>query len=214
VYAIGSSTMASLLGPALERDLRREGIEVRTWGKSSSGLARPDFHDWPSKIPNIVRRHRPDLFVVSLGTNDFQPLRQGRGWIRFENPRWQQTYRDRVDRMLDMMSGPERRRAVIWVGPTSFPGDNVRRYGPVITRILRERIEAFGGPAFYVDAFAATSNEQGLPRNTLTIPGRRQPLPLRGNDNIHLTMAAVRAVMVEPVVQRLTSCLRGVHDEP
>ena len=209
VYALGSSTMASLLGPALKRMLKRDWPEATfaQWGKPSSGLARPDFHDWPAQIPKINRRHKPDLFVVSLGTNDYQAVRLRSGaWVRSGTARWKQVYASRVRKMLDLMSGPERRRLVVWVGPTAFPGKGSYTIGPEITKILRREIAAFGGPAILVDAFAATTDGKNRPRDTFKVPGKRGLKAMRGRDGIHLTAEAVRALMGRPAADHILQC--------
>ncbi|MDP6945291.1 MAG: hypothetical protein QF464_14180, partial [Myxococcota bacterium] len=109
MYLIGSSTMGSVLGPMLQKELKKRwDIKAKRWGKASSGLARPDFHDWLGEAPNLMRRHRPDYVVVSLGTNDHQPLKTKRSWIKTKNPKWAATYKERVLTMLRRLSGPDR----------------------------------------------------------------------------------------------------------
>ena len=123
--------------------------------------------------------------------------------------RWDQRYGDRIDKMLREMTGPKRTRPVIWVGPTSFPGENAQRMGARIARLLRERIAAFPGPVFYVDAWAATTNRAGQPKKSFLMPGSRKTLPMRGGDNIHLTAKAVHALLVRPVADLVTRCMNG-----
>ena len=212
IYALGSSTMASLLGPALKRIMKREWPEasLSKWGKPSSGLARPDFHDWPRQIPKILRRHKPDMFVVSLGTNDYQAVRLRNGsWVRPGTARWKRVYASRVRKMLQLMSGPSRSRAVIWVGPTSFPGEGSKTLGPLITKILRREIRAFGGPAVLIDAYGATTDDRNRPRDKFRIPGKRGWHQMRGHDGIHLTIGAVRALMARPVADSVSHCRKG-----
>ena len=210
VYALGSSTMASLLGPALKKRLLRAHPKAKfaQWGKPSSGLARPDFHDWPSEVPRIIRRHKPDMFVVSLGTNDYQAVRlRNRKWVRPYTPKWTRVYASRVRKMLDLMSGDARRRLIVWVGPTSFPGDNPRKMGPLISDIIRQEISAFSGPAVFVDAFAATSDSQHQPLDSFRVKGKRKKQPMRSHDGIHLTIGAVRALMAQPALQHVLDCI-------
>ena len=58
-------------------------------------------------IPKIIRRHKPDLFVVSLGTNDYQAVRlHNRAWLRPGTSRWKKVYASRVRKMLDLMVVP------------------------------------------------------------------------------------------------------------
>ena len=211
VYGIGSSTMGSLLGPLIHQMMKADPVRFRRWGKESSGLARPDFHDWPREVPHLVRKYSPDAFVVSLGTNDFQPIRlRNRKWVKQLSARWKRIYAQRVDQMLDLLSGPNRETPVIWVGPTAFENDNALRVGPVINRIIKDRVQAFAGPAFFVDAWAATTTKKGKPAATVRVPGRRTSLKVFGHDNIHLTADAVKQLMARPVVDRLRDCvLRG-----
>ena len=104
--------MGSVLGPMLQKDLKKRwDIKAKRWGKASSGLARPDFHDWPAEVPNLMRRHRPDYVVVSLGTNDHQALKTRKGWIKTSNERWASSYKQRVLIMLRRLSGRDRRRS-------------------------------------------------------------------------------------------------------
>ena len=40
----------------------------------SSGLARPDFHDWPAHLRDTLRTSDPDIVIVTFGGNDAQGL--------------------------------------------------------------------------------------------------------------------------------------------
>ncbi len=207
VYLIGSSTMGSVLGPMMQTSLeRRWGIDARRWGKASSGLARPDYHDWPKEVPRLMRVHRPDFVVVSLGTNDNQPLRNGTGWIRIENKRWPEIYRERVREMLNLIGGEDRARRIIWLGPVALNGANARKLGPLIDKILREEIAAFDGHAEYVDVHKATRSKRGGVAETFRRPGRPEE-PARTPDGVHLTTAAVQYLMERPVLDILAGCL-------
>ena len=219
VYLLGSSTMGSVLGPMLQGQLKRKwSITARRWGKASSGLARPDYHNWPSKVPRLMKRHRPHYTVVSLGTNDMQPLRVGRKWVKTKNPKWAEIYRDRVRKMLNLLTGEDRSRGVIWLGPTAFESRNSRVMGPIINDIIRTEIEAFNGPAVFVDARAATTDSQGKPIVTFTVEGKKKRLAARAKDGIHLTTNAVKWLMAKPVMDLLAGCVdRAVQrqaDEP
>ena len=211
-YAIGSSTLGSVLGPMLQRRVQeRWRMGCRRWGVASTGLARPDFFDWPAEIPSLNHRYDPDFYIVSLGTNDAQPLRTRRGgWLRVDNPEWRRRYGQRVDRMLELLAGPERRRMIIWLGPLAFPAKNSRLLGPVISEILAERIAAFDGHAVFVDAYTSTLDGRGKPRATFRHPETGETVDARSDDGIHLSTTAARWLLAEPVLEHLARCL----DEP
>jgi lysophospholipase L1-like esterase len=209
VYLLGSSTMGSVLGPMLQKELKKRwGIQAKRWGKASSGLARPDFHDWPEKVPNLMRRHRPDYVVVSLGTNDHQALKTKKGWIRTSNERWATSYKQRVLIMLRRLSGRDRRRAIVWLGPTNFSSNNAKKLGPKLNNLVREAIAEFDGPAIFVDARRATSNKKGEPGVTYRHP-KKGVRPMRTSDGIHLTTEAVRTLLAAPVYEAFAPCWDG-----
>ncbi len=211
VYGIGSSTMGHPLGKMLRKELKIIGVDGKHWGKSSSGLARPDFWDWSQKAPGVARKHDPDVWVVALGTNDNQGLivpRQGRKrrrWIHFKKDAWARIYAERVDQLLDVLSGPDRRRTVIWMGPVGFYGRSVT-WGTRVSDLMRARVEAFDGPAVFVDLFSKTVVGKRAV-SWFKPPGAKRRVKLRGGDNIHLSRAGVRWLMVEPVLELLRGCV-------
>jgi hypothetical protein len=89
VLLLGSSSVGGHLGHTLVRELATLGVDVVLRRRSSSGLARPDFYDWPRS----VRRGQPlggHLGVmVLMGGNDTQPVRLMRGQRRIGAVRWE-----------------------------------------------------------------------------------------------------------------------------
>ena len=211
IFGLGGSTMGSALGPMLDHLYKPEGVEFSRWGKASSGLARPDFHDWPGEAPRLMKKHKPDIVVVSLGTNDYQALKTKEGWIRQEETEaWAKAYADRVDAMLTGLTADNPQRLIIWSGPYAFKGENAEVRAPVVNRIMRERVAAFvarGGRAEFLDAYAVTSDAKGRPLSEADLPGQKGgKQKIRQKDNIHLTTEAVRAFLADPVVTLTRPC--------
>ena len=206
VYGVGSSTMGTSLGAALSKSLKAEGIKFRKWGKASSGLARPEFHDWPKSIRQVVRQKNPDIFVISLGTNDFQALYHKKKWIRLkEEKKWKQEYRKRVEAALEAASGREGKRMVIWITPTIFNSKKAIRAGKWIHDIILEEAKHFGGPVFVVDAYGRTTKD-GRPLQFFKTK-KDKKLSIFGKDKIHLTQSAVDHLMADPVMNLIRPCL-------
>ena len=78
VVVVGDS-LASGFGVYLERVMKPSLVRVSRQGRISTGLARPDYFDWPVALSEIVDNFRPDLIVVMLGENDNQALRDAAG---------------------------------------------------------------------------------------------------------------------------------------
>jgi hypothetical protein len=119
VAVIGDS-LAAGLGVYLERVLRPALVRVSRQGRISTGLARPDYFDWPVAMSEIVGNFQPDLVVVMLGENDNQALRNAAG--REETPTgtfdWQRAYGERVEEFMRLATS--RGARVVWVGlPTA-----------------------------------------------------------------------------------------------
>ena len=75
VYIVGDSD-AGTFGPFLQELL--DGTTVASTAlnyKTSSGLARPDFFDWPAELSAKLPEVDPDIVVVTFGGNDAQGLR-------------------------------------------------------------------------------------------------------------------------------------------
>lgn len=203
MYALGSSTLGMSLAPVITRPLRKRGFRWRKWAKASSGLARPDFWNWATRVPAVAKEWKPDVFLIVLGTNDFQSLRKDGKWVH-PGKRWDRVYGQRVDTLLAAASGKKRRRMVIWVGPNMIDTKRARYMAKRITRIVKARIKAFDGPAFFVDAYRPT-NIRGQPRRSLRV-GKRKTVRMYEADGIHLTRAAARVVLARPVLRILDKC--------
>ena len=206
VYGVGSSTMGTSLGKSLKSKLKEKGIGFRKWGKASSGLARPEFHDWPKSIKQVVREKKPDIFVISLGTNDFQALYNKGKWIKLKQRElWKSTYRSRIEDVLEKASGRDRKRMVVWITPTIFNSSKAKRAGKWIHDLIVEVAHDFGGPVFVVDAYERTTKNGEPLQFFKTAEGKT--LSIFGDDKIHLTQAAVEHLMARPVLKLIEPCL-------
>ena len=209
VYAIGSSTLGSYLGSYLKRDLPKAVFKFRKWAKASSGLARPDFHDWLGKLPDIAKQWDPDVFIVSLGTNDFQRIRKGKRWIKIGTPAWKAEYTARVDKLLETAAGPRKKRVIIWVGPGVFNQPRARKMSLLVNTIVKERLAAFKGHAFHVDIRAQVVGKRGRPVKTLRVPGKRAKINVYEPDRIHMTRDAMYHLLAKPILRALKACKQG-----
>lgn len=148
VLLIGASSIEYYVGAAIERRLRaHRGVNVVRVGKLSSGLARPEFFDWPAELQGLMRKHRPDLVIAMLGGNDNQTLVDPRN--RHQHPGtdgWDREYARRIDLLVDHAHGGGAQ--IIFLGSpimrsTSFSGKIER-----INRVTAEAATARGAGYF------------------------------------------------------------------
>jgi hypothetical protein len=91
-------------------------VDVTKQGRISTGLARPDYFDWPGALKRIMQAFRPDIVIVMLGENDNQPLLTRGGDVdtpigTFGFPR---AYEERVERFAKIAVNAGSH--VVWVG--------------------------------------------------------------------------------------------------
>jgi hypothetical protein len=114
--AVVGDSLASGLGVYLERVLKPSLVRVSRQGRISTGLARPDYFNWPAALAEIVDNFRPDLIVVMLGENDNQALRDAAGdeETQVGTFDWPSAYGARVKDFMDLATSKGAR--VVWVG--------------------------------------------------------------------------------------------------
>jgi hypothetical protein len=156
---IGDS-LAAGLGTYLQRVFSPSLVRVSPQGRISTGLARPDYFDWPASLELIVDRFRPDLVVVMMGENDNQPLRGLNGDIQTSigTYQWPQAYEDRVAELMDI--GTSRGARLVWVG---LPVIRDHDRWPVIRRQndIFERASTHVDDVAFVDAWGRFSTPNG-----------------------------------------------------
>jgi len=114
--AIVGDSLAAGLGYFAERVFRPRLVRVSGQGRISTGLARPDYFNWPYTMRRIVDRFDPDLVVVLLGENDHQSLQDvhGNREASIGTSEWPPAYRDRVLTMMRIATS--RGAKVVWAG--------------------------------------------------------------------------------------------------
>jgi uncharacterized protein len=115
VDVVGDS-LAAGIGYYAERVFKPFLVDVKKYGRISTGLARPDYFNWPATMQQIVDGYRPDLTIVMLGENDNQSL-QTPGGDR-ETPigtsPWAAAYEARVQRFARIATAGGGH--IVWVG--------------------------------------------------------------------------------------------------
>jgi uncharacterized protein len=114
--AIVGDSLAAGLGYFAERVFLPRLVRVSPQGRISTGLARPDYFNWPYTMRRIVDRFDPDLVIVMLGENDHQSLQTVHGdrEAQIGTSEWPSTYRERVLRMMRIATSKGAK--VVWAG--------------------------------------------------------------------------------------------------
>ncbi len=124
LLVIGDS-LADGFGMFLEQMVAQRGlpVEVINRGRTSTGLARSDFYDWPGQFAGFAASDRPDIVVAHFGANDDQPIRlAGGGSVAYDTADWDAAYQDQVRDILASAAGAG--AVVYWLGPAPDANDH------------------------------------------------------------------------------------------
>jgi hypothetical protein len=149
----------------------------------STGLARPDYFNWPRQVAADVRALRPDLVVVMMGTNDGQAVVDGSRGYALGTPRWRAAYRERAARIMDLVTSGG--RPLIWVGMPVMASPDLSARMRMINGIVRSEARSRPGVLF-VDSWPLFAGGDG--RYAAYLPtGSGGQEQVRYPDGIHLT---------------------------
>lgn len=210
VLIVGDSD-AGTFGPYLQTLLDGTGIvETQLDYKVSSGLARPDFFDWPAEIDRKLPEVNPDIVVATFGGNDAQGLAVANGDFIIGDPvaneaEWTEEYQQRVGAVMDQLL--EGGRTLIWVG---IPNDD----NPEVTQRMAIQDRAAKAAAaerpdvIFVDTWKRFSGRDGNWAEFVVDPRDGQGKDVRADDGFHLNTDGAEILALD-IAQAIRDTLRA-----
>lgn len=203
---------AGAFGPYLQTVLDGTGIVKTTLDyKSSTGLARPDFFDWPAHMREIVPQVNPDIVVVTFGGNDAQGLRNLDGtWAVAREPsaddqEWKDEYGRRVGEVMDYLS--DGNRTLIWVGIPNDDNPDVTARMKVQDEVVRAEVAKRPNVVF-VDTWARFSGRNGGWAEFVVDPRDGEGKDVRADDGFHLNQTGAEILAID-IAAAVTADLRA-----
>jgi hypothetical protein len=209
VFIVGDSD-AGTFGPYLQTLLDGTGIVTTELDyKVSSGLARPDFFDWPAEIDAQLPTVDPDIVVATFGGNDAQGLSVASGEFIVGDPvtneaEWTAEYQARVGAVMDQLLADG--RTVIWVG---IPNDD----NPDVTARMAIQDRAAKAAAaerpdvIFIDTWKRFSGRDGGWAEFVIDPRDSQGKDVRADDGFHLNQNGAEILAID-IAQAIRDTLR------
>lgn len=189
---VAGDSLVGWIGPALTEALAGAPAEVIEDWEGSSGLARPDFVDWPARLAADMEAHDPEVVVMGFGGNDAQAIPDEAGPILLGTDEWAQEYRRRVAQALDAVEAPG--RTVYWIGLPLTERDNIEAVAPVIAEAVAA--EAATRPwVQLVDARSALAPDGSYEVFLTNDEGER--VRVRADDGVHPSLDGGRVIVDE-----------------
>ena len=210
VFIVGDSD-AGTFGPYLQTLLDGTGVvETQLDYKVSSGLARPDFFDWPAEIDRKLPEVNPDIVVATFGGNDAQGLAVENGDFIIGDPisneaEWTAEYQQRVGAVMDQLL--EGGRTLIWVG---IPNDD----NPDVTARMALQDQAAKAAAaqrpdvIFIDTWNRFSGRDGNWAEFVIDPRDGQGKDVRADDGFHLNTTGAEILALD-IAQAIRDTLRA-----
>lgn len=210
VFIVGDSD-AGTFGPYLQTLLDGTRIvDTELDYKVSSGLARPDFFDWPAEIDTKLPEVDPDIVVATFGGNDANILRDAQGNDLFGYPEsdpegWTEEYQRRVGEVMDQLRADG--RTLIWVG---IPNDD----NPDVTARMAIQDEAAKAAAaerpevIFIDTWQRFSGRDGGWAEFVIDPRDGQGKDVRADDGFHLNQTGAEILAID-IAQAIRDTLRA-----
>ena len=209
VYIVGDSD-AGTFGPYLETLLNGTGVaDTELNYKVSSGLARPDFFDWPAELAAKLPVVNPDIVVVTFGGNDSQGLSLPQPDLEFQvgdplanEAEWTKEYERRVGVVMDLLLENDRR--VVWVGIPNDDNAEITAKLEIQDRAAKAAAAERPGVVF-VDTWARFSGRDGGWAEFVVDPRDQEGKAVRRDDGFHLnqTGAEILAIDIAIEVQKM-----------
>jgi uncharacterized protein len=209
VFIVGDSD-AGTFGPYLQILLEGTGIvSTELDYKVSSGLARPDFFDWPAEIERKLPEVDPDIVVATFGGNDAQGLAVESGEFIIGDPvaneaEWTAEYIARAGAVMDQLL--EGGRTLIWVG---IPNDD----NPEVTARMAIQDRAAKAAAaerpevIFIDTWKRFSGRDGGWAEFVIDPRDGQGKDVRAADGFHLNQTGAEILAID-IAQAIRDTLR------
>ena len=203
VLVLGDSD-AGAFGPYLGDLLQQTGLAtVRLEYKTSSGLARPDFFNWPEFMHQIVPQANPDIVVVTFGGNDAQGLSNpDKSWVVAHPPAaggddadWKAEYGRRVGEAMDYLGAGN--RTVVWVGIPNAKDPQTTARMKVQDEVVRAEVAKRKGKVVFVDTWARFSGRNGGWAEYVIDPRDQTGKDVRADDGFHLNVTGAEILALD-----------------
>ncbi|MFZ4719857.1 MAG: GDSL-type esterase/lipase family protein [Ilumatobacteraceae bacterium] len=203
VLILGDSDAGSF-GPYLKTLLDQTGIATTELDyKTSSGLARPDFFDWPAHMGEVVPQVNPDIVVVTFGGNDAQGLRNlDKTWAVDHAPAsgaddadWKAEYGKRVGAVMDYLT--EGNRTLVWVGIPNDDNPDVTARMQVQDEVVRAEVAKRKDKVAFVDTWARFSGRNDGWAEYVIDPRDGEGKDVRADDGFHLNTTGAEILALD-----------------
>ncbi len=202
---VGGDSLGEYVGSAFTTDLGGDMATVALDFHIATGLARPDYFDWPAQLTSVMasEAERPEAIVFMVGGNDDQSMRVDDGTALLTgSTAWIAEYQRRAGAMMDITAYEGVH--LYWLLLPPMADDQRDDVADKINAAVR--LEASSRPwvtAVDLDPLLADEAGEFAPRRPDPATGDERAA--RQDDGVHITRRASRwiaAIVIEEIERR------------
>jgi hypothetical protein len=157
-------------------------VHVIQAARGDTGLARPDYYNWPAHLQALLNKYHPEVVMILVGGNDSQSFDYNNGVVDFGSPQWHTIYSTRV--ALLMSEVLKTKAKLLWVGLPIMQDPSFAANMQMLNAIYQAQTARHLGVHFF-STWALFSNAQGQYSTYLTNQSGQVVLA-RDGDGIHI----------------------------
>lgn len=156
-------------------------VKVVQAARGDTGLARPDYYDWPAHVKTLLQAYHPGVLVVFLGANDGQGFTSNGQVVQFGSSLWHSVYSARVAAVMSEATAAGTR--VLWVGLPLMQDPGFEAEMAKMNAIFSAEAVVHPG-VVYFSSIPVLANAAG--QYAESIPGPSGSIVLRQPDGVHM----------------------------
>jgi hypothetical protein len=147
-----------------------------------TGLARPDYYNWPAHLATELQQDRPQVVMILVGGNDAQNFLVNGEPVVFGTPQWHRIYSQRVALMMSetLAAGAK----LLWVGLPIMQDPTFAASMETLNAIYKKQAALHPGVVF-LPTWSLFSNPEGQYTTYLTNSSGQSVLA-RDPDGVHI----------------------------
>lgn len=183
--------------PQIASRLKKHGIRPINASRVSTGLAYPQFFNWPARIKQAIKRDHVDAVIVFLGANDTFDMYEGSRVVRLGTPAWQRLYATRIAAIASFAK--QHKVALLWVGMPAMNRSDIQPSVPMMNRLFSDTVQSHGGLFLRTDQ--VLGNSEKTYTNSKVVDDHL--VVTRADDGVHFTPQGW-AMVANAVIERIT----------
>lgn len=170
-------------------------VKVIQDSHGDSGLARPDFYNWPAVLESELRQYHPEAVVVLMGGNDGQSFDTPSGVVSWGSAQWHRVYSQRVAAF--MAEALAAHAKVLWVGLPIMADPSFWQEMQTQNAIYKAEAASHPGVTYFPSA-RVFENSAGQYAESLPVNGQMELV--RDSDGVHITINYGADLIAEAII--------------